>query len=118
MTSNRLNSFIELMKRNSFSDISTVSYVQRYLDAYPNLINDISHGYWNLLEAAGGTYNKTVVDIGCGCGVLAMLASYSGACRVIALDLDIEFVQAATKVSGITGIPIEVIHKAAEDITG
>jgi len=117
MKNTQVTEFVRAVQCSDLSGISTVSYVQRYLYSYLDRIDDISHSYWSLLEAAGETYNKTVVDIGCGFGLLAMLAIYSGASRVIALDLDIEFVEAATKVSGIVGIPIEVIHKAAEDIT-
>lgn len=42
-----------------------------------------------LLEATLGRFQcRTVLDVGCGCGILAMAAAYSGAPFTLGLDLD------------------------------
>ena len=59
---------------------------------------------------------KTVLDLGCGTGILAILAVKLGATEVIAVDNDPEAVSNAKENSTINGVHITCIHGIIEDL--
>lgn len=103
-------------KKHDFSNVSKIDYVQNYLNRYFLRIDEIIHYYQKLLELAGDIKGKTILDIGCGFGFFSILAKECGAKRVIAIDVDTHFCEAARKVSEIMMCDIEVREIPAEDV--
>lgn len=77
-------------------------------------------GYLRGLEAAASKLQgATVMDIGTGSGILAMLAAKCGAKKVYAVEASLEIARVAsqlTRSNGLFGV-VEVVPKHLEDIT-
>ena len=76
----------------------------------------------NLLYMAAYTFNdiigKTVCDLGCGCGMLAIGAAYLGAKEVVGIDLDLVAIQTAKTNSRMVGVKVEWVVGDIEVLTG
>ena len=61
-----------------------------------------------LLSESGGTGGRSCVDLGCGSGVLAIVAALLGYAPVLALDFDPLAVQATMANAAVNGVTVDV----------
>lgn len=62
-----------------------------------------------ILAAPALVAGKTVIDVGCGSGVVAIAAALAGAARVIACDIDPVALQAAEANAELNGVTLEYL---------
>jgi len=63
-----------------------------------------------------GDIKGTVLDLGCGTGVLSIGAKLLGAERVIGFDIDIKALETARKNAADLGVDVEFVHNNVSDI--
>jgi 2-polyprenyl-3-methyl-5-hydroxy-6-metoxy-1,4-benzoquinol methylase len=103
-------------KNKDFSNVSKIGYVQNYLNEYLKSIDNQISYYERIISLAGDINNKVILDIGCGFGVFAIVAKKCGAKKVIAIDNDEHFLDAARKVTGMMNSNIDIRMLPAEEI--
>ncbi|PNH02506.1 putative protein arginine N-methyltransferase 6 [Tetrabaena socialis] len=110
-------------QRLAGSDLSA-AYFRRWDDPalhQPMLQDRVLIAAWRkALEAAppGALAGKVVLDVGCGLGLLSMLAAKAGAARVVAVDGSAGAVEAARRIIRANGLQdkITVVHGALEEL--
>ncbi|MCC7400749.1 MAG: methyltransferase domain-containing protein [Chitinophagaceae bacterium] len=116
ITKDSIKTLVEEFRNKDFSDISEVGHVQIYINNYIKKIDEVTGYYLELINLAGDLKGKTVIDIGCGFGFFSIVAKKCGAKRVIAIDSDINFCEAARKVADLMHYDIDIRQLAAEEI--
>ncbi|EDQ92829.1 uncharacterized protein MONBRDRAFT_14119 [Monosiga brevicollis MX1] len=58
------------------------------LEQYPTSAHIAAHMAFTMENAFGDLLGKTVVDLGCGCGMLSIACALQGADHVLAVDID------------------------------
>jgi ribosomal protein L11 methyltransferase len=73
-----------------------------------------------IAEHVGSGRCRSVLDVGCGSGVLAIGAAMLGAAPVVAIDIDAAAIEATTANAEANGVDdaIEVTSTALDDVTG
>ncbi len=61
---------------------------------------------------------QTVLDVGCGTGILALAAASLGASKVVALDIDPEALKAARHNARLNRLKIEITDRPLEELEG
>lgn len=86
------------------------------LEQYPTPA-DIAAHLVHLAALSGDIENKTVVDLGCGTGLLTLAAALCSPARVVGLDIDRDALATAQKNEHALGVsaPVAWIHADATD---
>ncbi|KAG2496476.1 hypothetical protein HYH03_005302 [Edaphochlamys debaryana] len=107
-------------RRLDRSDLSA-AYFQRWDDPaahQPMLQDRVLTAAWREALAPGSLEGKVVLDVGCGLGLLSMLAAKAGAAKVIAVDGSAGSIEAARRIVKANGLAgkIELVHGAIESL--
>lgn len=70
-----------------YSKPGSFGVYKQELEQYPTPTSVASHMVWTI-RMKNKMVNKTVIDMGCGSGVLSIASLFAGASRVLCLDID------------------------------
>ncbi|KAJ1663188.1 hypothetical protein IW140_004908 [Coemansia sp. RSA 1813] len=76
-------------------DVATFKDPKVQLEQYPTTAHLASRIIYTAESTHGDIDGKSVVDLGCGCGVLSIAASMMGASHVLGIDVDTEALETA-----------------------
>jgi putative methylase len=79
------------------------------LEQYPTPADIAADLLWEAL-AAGDVEGRSVIDLGCGNGILAIGAMLLGAHHAIGVDIDPEAIKVAEQAAADTGVEVEFIE--------
>ncbi len=118
---NKIISFSRLMELIDINKISEHIYCRNYLEhlianrAY--YLRIYTHLFLKALNKTHKTLSEiSLVDFGCGNGLMGIFLKYCGAKKVVLLDSDPLFVQAARQLSKQLGIAIDEFHNGDEKL--
>ncbi|KAG2425328.1 hypothetical protein HXX76_013743 [Chlamydomonas incerta] len=99
----------------------TAAYFRRWDDPaahQPALQDRLLTSAWREALAPGSLEGKTVLDVGCGLGMLSLMAAKAGAARVIAVDGSAGACDSARRIVRANGLEdrITVVHGAVESL--
>jgi predicted RNA methylase len=66
----------------------------------------------------GDVKNRTVLDLGCGSGILAIGAALMGAQTVVGVDINVDSVEMARTNAGLVGVGIQLVAGDIEAVRG
>ncbi|MBI1780957.1 MAG: class I SAM-dependent methyltransferase [Sphingobacteriales bacterium] len=108
----KINSFASLLQDDKVGELSLQPFPQKYLLYLLDNIDYYLQTYAHLLDlvivnSSKPIANITLLDQGCGNGLLGLFAKHCGFGKVLMNDLDKDFIEAAQQISNQTGLLCE-----------